>query len=83
METNNDTIVKRPEHYTRYSIEPVEFIMRNDLNFATGNMVKYALRAGHKAYEGRTLEESEVIDLQKVMRYAEMRINLIKGGEVL
>ena len=47
MDTND--IVNKPSHYTRYQIEPVEFIMRNGLD----------------------------------IRYAEMRINLIKGEDIL
>ncbi len=82
MDTNND-IVNKPSHYTRYNIEPIEFIMRNGLDMATGNIVKYALRAGHKNYEGKDPCESAIIDLQKVIRYAEMRINLIKGEDIL
>ena len=76
-------IVNQPAHYARYKIEPVTFTMVNGLDFATGNIVKYALRAGHKTYEEMTPEESAVVDLQKVIRYAEMRINLIKGEDVL
>ena len=81
--TNNDSIVKQPSHYARYKIEPVTFSLVNNLDFATGNIVKYSLRAGHKTYEGKTADESAIIDLQKVIRYAEMRINLIKGEDVL
>ena len=81
MDTND--IVNKPSHYARYKIEPVTFSMKNGLDFASGNIVKYCLRAGHKTYEGRSLEESAVIDLQKVIRYAEMRINLIKGEDIL
>lgn len=81
MDTND--IVNKPSHYTRFQIEPVEFIMRNGLDMATGNIVKYALRSGYKSYEGKTPDESAVIDLQKVIRYAEMRINLIKGEDIL
>ena len=82
-EETTDDIVNKPAHYARYEIEPVTFTMKNGLDFATGNIVKYALRAGHKTYEGKTPDESAVIDLQKVIRYAEMKINLIKGEDVL
>ncbi len=78
-----DTIVKEPPHYTRYEIEPIEFIMRNDLPFYLGNIVKYALRAGHKMYPNMNIIQSEVTDLQKVMRYCEMRINQINNEELL
>jgi hypothetical protein len=32
------------------------------------------MRAGHKIYEGEDKIGSEITDLRKVMRYAEMRI---------
>lgn len=71
--------VKRPSHYTQYTIEPIEFIMHNELPFHTGNIVKYAVRAGHKMYPNMDKIMSEITDLQKVMRYAEMRINQLRG----
>lgn len=37
-----------PSHYSRWAIEPIEFIMRNKLNFAQGNIVKYVVRAEFK-----------------------------------
>jgi hypothetical protein len=53
--------------------------MRNDLPFHTGNICKYAVRAGFKLYPDQTEVESEITDLKKVIRYAEMRINLLQG----
>ena len=79
----NDDIVKEPEHYARWSIEPITYIMRNGFEFWRGNIIKYASRAGFKMYEGKTQVESEIIDLEKVMRYSEMRINLLNGKEKL
>lgn len=72
-------LVNKPSHYTRYPIEPVTFIMRNDLPFHVGNIVKYAVRAGYKVYPDMDRSKSEVTDLKKVIRYAEMRINLLEG----
>jgi hypothetical protein len=72
-------LVNKPSHYTRYAIEPVTFIMRNDLPFHVGNIVKYAVRAGYKVYPNMDEPESEITDLKKVIRYAEMRINLLEG----
>lgn len=71
--------VNRPSHYTQYTIEPIEFIMHNELPFHIGNIVKYAVRAGHKMYPNMDKTMSEITDLQKVMRYAEMRINQLQG----
>jgi hypothetical protein len=67
-------IVNKPSHYTRYKIEPITFIMENDLPFHVGNIIKYSMRAGHKIYEGEDGIGSEITDLRKVIRYAEMRI---------
>jgi hypothetical protein len=76
---NEFDIVDQPEHYTRYKIEPAVFIMRNGLPFHTGNIIKYAVRAGYKLYPNQDATDSEITDLQKVIRYAEMRINLLEG----
>jgi len=79
----NEDIVNEPEHYSRWSIEPITYIMRNGFEFWRGNIIKYASRAGFKMYEGKTQVESEIIDLEKVIRYSEMRINLLNGKEKL
>ena len=76
-------LVNRPSHYCHYAIEPIEFIMHNGIDFPTGNIIKYAVRAGYKNYHGQTSQESAITDLKKVIRYAQMRINLIEGKEEL
>ena len=43
------------------------------------NEFKYAVRAGYKIYPNQSPTESEITDLKKVIRYAEMRINLLEG----
>jgi len=72
-------VVTRPTHYTKFVIEPITFIMQNDFEFWRGNIVKYASRAGAKIYDGMDELQSEITDLEKVRRYAEMRINQLKG----
>lgn len=74
-----DALVKTPSHYAQYAIEPKNFIIRNGMEFWRGNIIKYASRAGSKIYAGMDEFESEVVDLRKVIRYAEMRINQIDG----
>jgi len=71
-------IVNNPDHYTRFTIQPIEFITENELPWHTGNIVKYALRAGFKLYPGKGPEESEIIDLQKVIRNAQVRIDHLR-----
>jgi len=72
-------IINRPDHYTYLPIQPKEFIIRNNFEFWRGNIVKYASRAGFKMYPDMDSTDSEIADLEKVIRYAEMRINVLKG----
>lgn len=69
-----EDLIEQPDHYARWEIEPLTYIMRNGFEFWRGNIVKYASRAGFKAYDGQTPTESEITDLKKVIRYAEERI---------
>jgi len=77
-EPMDDQIIE-PSHYTRWVIEPITFIMRNGFEFWRGNIVKYASRAGYKLYPNKDAGASEIMDLEKVIRYANMRINQLKG----
>jgi hypothetical protein len=77
-----DTIIT-PSHYAQYVIEPVEYIMVNDMDFWRGNVIKYASRAGKKMYHGKSAAESEITDLHKAMRYLEMRINVLNEEGIL
>lgn len=63
--------IDRPKHYARFPIEPVTFIMMNDLPFWAANVVKYACRAPFKHAE-------EDADLDKIIRYAQMRKEQLK-----
>ena len=78
-----EELIRKPAHYARWQIEPITYTMMNDFEFWRGNIVKYARRAGHKMYDGMDKHESEITDLNKVIRYAEMRINQIKGADEL
>lgn len=83
LEAISEDVVNKPSHYARWAIEPITFIMRNGFEFWRGNVVKYASRAGFKLYEGQDQVQSEITDLKKVIRYAEMRINQLSGETVL
>ena len=76
-------IVHKPDHYARFKIEPITMIMENEMEFWRGNLIKYASRAGYKTYDGKSQKDSEITDLQKIIRYATMRINQIEGKDVL
>tara|TARA_R110001632_G_scaffold35321_1_gene89200 strand:- start:123 stop:434 length:312 start_codon:yes stop_codon:yes gene_type:complete len=83
LSEHSEDVVNEPTHYARWKIEPITYIMRNGFEFWRGNLIKYSSRAGFKLYDGKTQVESEVIDLEKVIRYANMRINQLNGEEKL
>jgi hypothetical protein len=68
-------VIVNPKHYERYAIEPVSFIMHNELPFWMGNVIKYIMRAGYKT------NTDEITDLEKAKRYIDMRINQLMGQE--
>lgn len=73
-ETIQPTDPVNPEHYSRYAIQPIEFILRNNLPFDIGNVIKYALR-----YD----EKDGIQDLEKAIRNLQFRIALLKGEPVV
>ena len=72
-----------PDHYSMHAIEPIEYILENKLGFCAGAIVKYVTRAGEKLYPGKDRDQSEVADLQKVIKFAQMRINYLNGGDIV
>jgi hypothetical protein len=60
--TSGDAVVL-PSHYTQWPIEPITFIMTNEIPFAEGNVIKYIMRHPFKNGEE---------DVRKAMRYCEM-----------
>ena len=61
--------VSGPEYYSKYFIEPVDFIYANNLDFLTGNVIKYLLR---------WREKDGIEDLEKAKVYLEM---LMEGAK--
>tara|TARA_B100000745_G_scaffold262655_1_gene186874 strand:- start:649 stop:873 length:225 start_codon:yes stop_codon:yes gene_type:complete len=55
------------QHYRMLDIEPIDYIMSNNLDFCSANIVKYASRWRFKG--------DPIGDLRKVVRYAEILIN--------
>jgi hypothetical protein len=50
------------DHYSKLPIQPIDYIIANDLPFCEGNIVKYVTR--HRDKGGRE-------DIEKVIQYAE------------
>lgn len=61
-----------PHYYSRFKIQPLDFIAANKLDFLTGNVIKYVMR--HDAKNG--LE-----DLEKAKVYLERLIKQTKEKE--
>lgn len=59
-------------HYKELAIQPLEFIVKNGLDFLQGNVVKYVVR--YKVKGG--LE-----DLKKARHYLDMMIELMEKNE--
>jgi hypothetical protein len=56
-------------HYKNMSIQPVEFILANELGFCEGNIIKYTCRYKQKG---------GVQDLEKVIHYTQMLIDKLQ-----
>ncbi len=70
---HNDTIKSLKEgssHYKGFKIQPAEFIIKNKLPFAEGNVVKYTLR--HNKKNGAE-------DIKKAIHYLKMILEMQYG----
>ena len=61
-----------PEHYSKFKIEPFNFIHENGLGFAEGNIIKYVCR---------WREKNGIEDLEKAIRYIQLLIVYAKIEE--
>lgn len=59
-------------HYKDLAIQPLEFIVKNDLDFLQGNVVKYVVR--YKVKGG-------IEDLKKARHYLDLMIELMEKNE--
>ena len=70
----DDNTTSTPTHY-QGTIQPIDLINAQDLNFNLGNVVKYVCRAGKK--QG----ENVLSDLEKAQNYINYEIERIKKNE--
>ncbi len=54
-------------HYKDLAIEPIQYILANNLSYCCGNALKYITRN----------KESRVDDLKKAIHYLEMELELV------
>ena len=59
-------------HYKKYKIQPVEFIIKNNIGFVEGNVIKYILRFKDKG---------GIADLEKAKQYIELLIDSSKSSK--
>ena len=57
-------------HYTRFKIQPIEFISKNNLSFIQGCIIKYICRFDKK---------NGVEDLEKIKHYCDLQIQLLQN----
>jgi hypothetical protein len=57
-------------HYKKYKIQPIEFILKNNIGFCEGNIIKYVLRFK---------EKGGIADLEKAKHYIELLIDTTKS----
>lgn len=62
--------VHNPKHYSRWAMEPVEFIFKNDLPAWLANVLKYCMRFDAK---------DGLRDLYKARSYLDMKIRQLEG----
>jgi len=53
--------------------------MQNNLPFYKGSVIKYVSRAGHKLYPNMDIIQSELMDLEKAIRFCQIRIEQIEA----
>ena len=56
-------------HYTKFPIQPYEFISKNNLSFFQGWVVKFVCRY---------MKKDKIKDLEKIIHYCELEIKKMK-----
>lgn len=59
-------------HYAEFNIQPVEFIIKNELGFLEGNVIKYVCR--HHKKNGAQ-------DIQKAIHYLELILDFYYANQ--
>ncbi len=71
-------LVNQPQHYIRNGMEVIDVIEAFDLDRYTSVAVKYILRAGEKSYPDKTVDEAEIIDIEKAIWYLKRKIEFMQ-----
>jgi len=84
LQAFEESNVTSPNHYTKMKVQPIEFLMTNDLPYWASNVIKYAARAGAggKLVEGKSSLESELDDINKILEYSQFRKRQLLGEPI-
>ena len=63
----------KPDYYNSMKITPIDYITANELDFCSGNIVKYASRWNTKG--------TPIDDLRKIVEYANLLIEYQMSGD--
>ena len=75
-----EDMINKPSHYTQWWIEPLDFIISNDMSFPQWNVIKYVTRYKYKNWL-EDLKKAKVY-LNKLIESYEVHDNIsTKGGE--
>ena len=58
---SKEDVINHPSHYTRGTIEVIDFIEDQQLPYHLGNVIKYIARAGYKGDKLEDLKKSKVV----------------------
>ncbi len=71
IKTEHERVIEWPPHYNKGTIQMTDYVIDQNLDWCSGNVVKYVVRAPHK---GKELE-----DLKKAKWYLERRIREVES----
>ena len=76
------TLPKKPtdtqvggNHYQKYKIQPVEFIMKNNVPYVEGNVIKYVMRFRDKNGLEDLLKARQYLDMLIAAEYPNHKLN--------
>ena len=76
------TLPKKPidtqvggNHYQKYKIQPVEFIMKNNVPYVEGNVIKYVMRFRDKNGLEDLLKARQYLDILIAAEYPSHKLN--------
>ena len=67
--------ITNPNHYNKWSIQPIDIIEEWELNFSLGNVIKYIARHRDKG--------TPITDIQKALWYLERELKRLQTEDTI